>query len=127
MIAKTMGKVGRNGVVTLEEGKSAENNLYVVEGMHFDRGYISPYFVSDSEKMSVEYENCKLLLVDKKITNARDMLGILEDVIRGGYPFLIIAEQDYEKKKLNERIAKPSGGACRGCAALNKYNKMPTF
>jgi hypothetical protein len=60
MIAEAMNKVGRQGVVTLEEGKSAENNLYVVEGMQFDRGYISPYFVTDSEKMSVEYENCKV-------------------------------------------------------------------
>lgn len=60
MIAEAMAKVGRKGVVTLEEGKSAENSLYVVEGMQFDRGYISPYFVTDSEKMAVEYENCKV-------------------------------------------------------------------
>ncbi|PQM33093.1 ruBisCO large subunit-binding protein subunit beta chloroplastic [Prunus yedoensis var. nudiflora] len=86
MIAEALSKVGRKGVVTLEEGKSAENSLYVVEGMQFDRGYISPYFVTDSEKMAVEYENCKLLLVDKKITNARDLINILEEAIRGGYP-----------------------------------------
>lgn len=61
MIAEAMSKVGRKGVVTLEEGKSAENSLYVVEGMQFDRGYISPYFVTDTEKMSVEYENCKVI------------------------------------------------------------------
>lgn len=60
MIAEAMSKVGRKGVVTLEEGRSAENTLYVVEGMQFDRGYISPYFVTDSEKMSVEYDNCKV-------------------------------------------------------------------
>jgi chaperonin GroEL len=60
MIAEAMSKVGRKGVVTLEEGKSAENSLYVVEGMQFDRGYISPYFVTDSEKMAVEYENCQV-------------------------------------------------------------------
>lgn len=60
MIAEALSKVGRKGVVTLEEGTSAENSLYVVEGMQFDRGYISPYFVTDSEKMSVEYENCKV-------------------------------------------------------------------
>ncbi len=60
MIAEAMRKVGRKGVVTLEEGKSAENSLYVVEGMQFDRGYISPYFVTDPEKMSVQYDNCKV-------------------------------------------------------------------
>lgn len=60
MIAEAMSKVGRKGVVTLEEGKSADNSLYVVEGMQFDRGYISPYFVTDSEKMAVEYENCRV-------------------------------------------------------------------
>lgn len=60
MIAEAMSKVGRKGVVTLEEGRSADNSLYVVEGMQFDRGYISPYFVTDSEKMAVEFENCKV-------------------------------------------------------------------
>ncbi|KAJ7553559.1 hypothetical protein O6H91_06G103300 [Diphasiastrum complanatum] len=99
MIAEALSKVGRKGVVTLEEGKSAENNLYVVEGMQFDRGYISPYFVTDTEKMAVEYSGCKLLLVDKKITTARDMIAILEDAIRGGYPLLIIAE-DIEQEAL---------------------------
>jgi chaperonin GroEL len=62
MIADAMHKVGRKGVVTLEEGKSAENSLYVVEGMQFDRGYISPYFVTDPEKMSVQYDNCKVCI-----------------------------------------------------------------
>uniref|UniRef100_A0A7C9ABG4 Uncharacterized protein n=1 Tax=Opuntia streptacantha TaxID=393608 RepID=A0A7C9ABG4_OPUST len=99
MIAEAMSKVGRKGVVTLEEGKSAENSLYVVEGMQFERGYLSPYFVTDAEKMIVEYENCKLLLVDKKITNARDLVSILEDAIRNGYPVLIIAE-DIEQEAL---------------------------
>lgn len=60
MIAEAMGKVGRKGVVTLEEGRGSENSLYVVEGMQFDRGYISPYFVTDNEKMVAEYENCKV-------------------------------------------------------------------
>ncbi|KAL1204903.1 Chaperonin 60 subunit beta 2 [Cardamine amara subsp. amara] len=121
MIAEAMSKVGRKGVVTLEEGKSAENNLYVVEGMQFDRGYISPYFVTDSEKMSVEYENCKLLLVDKKVTNARDLVGVLEDAIRGGYPILIIAE-DIEQEALATLVVNKLRGTLK-IAAL----KAPGF
>jgi len=66
MIAEAMSKVGRKGVMTLEEGKSVENHLYVVEGMKFYRGYISPYFVTDSEKMSVEYENCNVIDVNAR-------------------------------------------------------------
>ncbi|CAN6456647.1 unnamed protein product [Victoria cruziana] len=121
MIAEAMSKVGRKGVVTLEEGKSAENNLYVVEGMQFDRGYISPYFVTDSEKMSVEYENCKLLLVDKKITNARDLISVLEEAIRGGYPIVIIAE-DIEQEALATLVVNKLRGALK-IAAL----KAPGF
>ncbi|KAL8140179.1 hypothetical protein V2J09_006200 [Rumex salicifolius] len=121
MIAEAMSKVGRKGVVTLEEGKSAENSLYVVEGMQFDRGFISPYFVTDSEKMCVEYENCKLLLVDKKITNARDLIGILEDAIRGGYPLLIIAE-DIEQEALATLVVNRLRGSLK-IAAL----KAPGF
>ncbi|KAG6401271.1 hypothetical protein SASPL_138122 [Salvia splendens] len=121
MIAEALSKVGRKGVVTLEEGRSAENNLYVVEGMQFDRGYISPYFVTDSEKMTVEYENCKLLLVDKKITNARDLINVLEDAIRGSYPVLIIAE-DIEQEALGTLVVNKLRGALK-VAAL----KAPGF
>lgn len=121
MIAEAMSKVGRKGVVTLEEGKSAENSLYVVEGMQFDRGYISPYFVTDTEKMAVEYSNCKLLLVDKKITTARDIISILEDAIRGGYPLLIIAE-DIEQEALATLVVNKLRGALK-IAAL----KAPGF
>ncbi|WJX72712.1 hypothetical protein P8452_56560 [Trifolium repens] len=121
MIAEALSKVGRKGVVTLEEGKSAENNLYVVEGMQFDRGYISPYFVTDSEKMTVEFENCKLLLVDKKITNARDLINILEDAIRSGFPILIIAE-DIEQEALATLVVNKLRGSLK-IAAL----KAPGF
>ncbi|GER50697.1 60 kDa chaperonin [Striga asiatica] len=121
MIAEALSKVGRKGVVTLEEGKSAENSLYVVEGMQFDRGYISPYFVTDSEKMAVEYENCKLLLVDEKITNARDLINVLEDAIRGSYPVLIIAE-DIEQEALGTLVVNKLRGALK-VAAL----KAPGF
>ncbi|CAO2832009.1 unnamed protein product [Amaranthus hypochondriacus] len=121
MIAEAMSKVGRKGVVTLEEGKSAENSLYVVEGMQFDRGFLSPYFVTDAEKMTVEYENCKVLLVDKKITNARDLINILEDAIRGGYPVLIIAE-DIEQEALATLVVNRLRGSLK-IAAL----KAPGF
>ncbi|CAN1294746.1 Chaperonin 60 subunit beta 2, chloroplastic [Linum perenne] len=107
--------------VTLEEGKSAENNLYVVEGMQFDRGYISPYFVTDSEKMSVEYDNCKLLLVDKKISTARDLINILEDAIRSGFPIVIIAE-DIEQEALATIVVNKLRGSLK-IAAL----KAPGF
>lgn len=70
-----MAKVGRQGVVTMEESKTADDNLIFVEGMQFDRGYYSPYFVTDPERMVAEYENCKVLLVDKKISTARDIIG----------------------------------------------------
>jgi chaperonin GroEL len=89
--------------------------------MQFDRGYISPYFVTDTEKMSVEYDNCKLLLVDKKITTARDMVGILEDAIRGGYPLLIIAE-DIEQEALATLVVNKLRGSLK-IAAL----KAPGF
>nr|GEX39680.1 RuBisCO large subunit-binding protein subunit beta, chloroplastic [Tanacetum cinerariifolium] len=121
MIAEAMSKVGRKGVVTLEEGKSADNYLYVVEGMQFDRGYLSPYFVTDSEKMTVEFENCKLLLVDKKITNARDLVSVLEDAIKGGYPILVIAE-DVEQEALATLVVNKLRGSLK-IAAL----KAPGF
>ncbi|KAH7315207.1 hypothetical protein KP509_21G040000 [Ceratopteris richardii] len=121
MVAEALSKVGRKGVVTLEEGKSAENSLRVVEGMQFDRGYISPYFVTDTEKMIVDFENCKLLLVDKKITTARDMINILEETIRGGYPLLIIAE-DIEQEALATLVVNKLRGSLK-IAAL----KAPGF
>ncbi|CAI0384296.1 unnamed protein product [Linum tenue] len=107
--------------VTWIEGKSAENNLYVVEGMQFDRGYISPYFVTDSEKMSVEFDNCKLLLVDKKISNARDLVNVLEDAIRSGFPIVIVAE-DIEQEALATLVVNKLRGALK-IAAL----KAPGF
>ncbi|GAB2225626.1 hypothetical protein Droror1_Dr00006423 [Drosera rotundifolia] len=112
MIAQAMYKVGRKGVVTLEESRGADSGMYVVEGMQYDRGYISPYFVTDSEKMVVEYDNCKLLLVDKKITNARDLINVLEETIRGGYPILIIAE-DIEQEPLATLVVNKLRGSLK--------------
>jgi len=93
MIADAMAAVGRKGVITMEESKGVDNDLYVVEGMQFDRGYTSPYFVTEPERMVAEYENCRVLLVDKKVSTARDMVGILEEAIRGGWPLLVMAEE----------------------------------
>lgn len=85
MIAEAMSKVGRKGVVTLEEGKSAENSLYVVEGMQFDRGYISPYFVTDSEKMAVEYENCKVNI----LISAFNCILLLDHILTREYVYAV--------------------------------------
>ncbi|XP_077237697.1 ruBisCO large subunit-binding protein subunit beta, chloroplastic-like isoform X2 [Tasmannia lanceolata] len=92
MIAEALRRVGKRGVVTIEKGKSVENSLQIVEGMQFDRGYLSPYFVTDREKMSVEFDNCKLLLVDKKVTNAKEMSKILDSAVKEKYPIVIVAE-----------------------------------
>ena len=99
LIARAMERVGKTGVVTMEESKTAEDSLYFVEGMQFDRGYVSPYFVTDPERMMADYENARLLLVDKKIATARDMVGLLEASIRGNYPLVIMAE-DFEQEAL---------------------------
>jgi len=92
MIAKAMEKVGKDGVITVEEAKGISDELEVVEGMQFDRGYLSPYFVTNTEKMTTELENPFILLYDKKISNLKDMLPILESVNQAGRPLLIIAE-----------------------------------
>ena len=115
MISDAMAKVGRKGVITLEEAKSVDNNLIVVEGMQFDRGYVSPYFVTDSERMTCDYDNCKLLLVDKKIKSARDMINILEEAIKVGFPLLIIAE-DIEQEALATLVVNKLRGALKICA-----------
>jgi chaperonin GroEL len=92
LIADAMEKVGKHGVITVEEAKGMDSSLDVVEGMQFDRGYISPYFVTDTEKMEVVLENASILICDKKITSMKDLLPILEQVAKQGIPFLIIAE-----------------------------------
>ena len=92
IIAEAMQKVGKEGVITVEEGSALENELEVVEGMQFDRGYLSPYFINDAQSQSVELENPLVLLHDKKISNIRDMLPLLESVAKAGRPLLIVAE-----------------------------------
>ncbi|WP_151193273.1 chaperonin GroEL [Cysteiniphilum sp. JM-1] len=92
LIAKAMAKVGSEGVITVEEGKGFEDELDVVEGMQFDRGYLSPYFATNQENMTAELENPYILIVDKKVSNIRDLLPVLEGVAKSGKPLLIIAE-----------------------------------
>ena len=92
IISEAMQKVGKEGVITVEEGSGLENELDVVEGMQFDRGYLSPYFINDPASQQVEHENPLILLFDKKISNIRDLLPILEGVAKAGRPLLIVAE-----------------------------------
>ena len=100
IIANAMEKVGKEGVITVEEGTGLENDLDVVEGMQFDRGYLSPYFINNQDNMSVDLENPFILMVDKKISNIRELLPILEAISKAGRPLLIIAE-DVEGEALS--------------------------
>src|SRR6476661_2256272 len=93
LIAEAMEKVGKDGVITVEESKSSDTQLDVVEGMQFDRGYLSPYFVTDPERMEVVLEDALVLIYEKKISVMKDMLPLLEQVARAGKPLLIIAEE----------------------------------
>src|SRR3954470_2691170 len=92
IIASAMEKVGKDGVITVEEARGLDTVLEVVEGMQFDRGYLSPYFVTDPERMEVVLENAKILIYEKKISSMKDLLPILEQVARGGKPLLIVSE-----------------------------------
>jgi chaperonin GroEL len=92
MIAEAMAKVGKEGVITVENGKSLQDELDVVEGMQFDRGYLSPYFINNQEKQTVELDQPFILLFDKKISNIRDMIPVLEQIAKAGKPLLIVAE-----------------------------------
>ncbi|MFB0505100.1 MAG: chaperonin GroEL [Thermodesulfobacteriota bacterium] len=121
IIAEAMNKVGKEGVITVEEAKAMETTLDIVEGMQFDRGYLSPYFVTNAEKMETELEDPYILLHEKKISNMKDMLPILEQVARSGSPFLLIAE-DVEGEALATLVVNKIRGTLR-CAAV----KAPGF
>src|SRR5438067_1189210 len=109
LIAEAMEKVGKDGVITVEESKSADTVLDVVEGMRFDRGYLSPYFVTDPERMEVVLEDALILIHEKKISVMKDMLPLLEQVARAGRPLLIIAE-DVEGEALATLVVNKLGG-----------------
>ena len=115
MIADAMERVGKEGVITVEDGKSLQDELDVVEGMQFDRGYLSPYFINNQEKQTVELDNPFILLFDKKIANIRDMIPVLEAVSKAGKPLLIIAE-DVEGEALATLIVNNMRGTVKTCA-----------
>jgi chaperonin GroEL len=121
IIAEAVEKVGKDGVITVEEAKSMETSLDIVEGMQFDRGYLSPYFVTDPERMEAILEDPYLLIHEKKISNMKDLLPILEQVARMGKPFLIIAE-DVEGEALATLVVNKLRGTLQ-CAAV----KAPGF
>ncbi|MBI3393459.1 MAG: chaperonin GroEL [Nitrospirae bacterium] len=118
LIAEAMEKVGKDGVITVEEAKSMSTSLDVVEGMQFDRGYISPYFVTDAERMEVNLENPYILISEKKISNMKDLLPILEQIAKMGKPLLIIAE-DVEGEALATLVVNKLRGTlfCAGVKA----------
>jgi chaperonin GroEL len=121
IIAEAMEKVGKDGVITVEEAKTLETSLDVVEGMQFDRGYLSPYFVTDAERMEVVLENPIILIHEKKISSMKDLLPVLEQVARGGRPLLIVAE-DVEGEALATLVVNKLRGTLQACAV-----KAPGF
>ena len=121
IIAEAMKKVGKDGVITVEEAKTIETTLEVVEGMQFDRGYVSPYFVTDPERMECVLENCFILLHEKKISSMKDLLPVLEQIAKTGKPFLIVAEE-VEGEALATLVVNKLRGTLN-CAAV----KAPGF
>ena len=121
IIAEAMNKVGKEGVITVEEAKGMETTLDVVEGMQFDRGYLSPYFVTDPEKMEAVLDDVYILLNEKKISNMKDMLPILEQIAKMGKPLLVVAE-DVEGEALATLVVNKLRGTLKCCAV-----KAPGF
>ena len=121
IIAEAMKKVGKDGVITVEESKTMTTELQTVDGMQFDRGYLSPYFVSDAERMECVFEDPYILIHDKKISNMKDLLPILEQIARAGKPLLVIAE-DVEGEALATLVVNKLRGTLSACAV-----KAPGF
>ncbi len=121
LIAQAMEKVGHEGVITVEEGKSSETELDVVEGMQFDRGYVSPYFVTDPERMECVLEDAYIVITDKKISAMSDLLPVLEKIVQTGKQFLIVAE-DLEGEAMATLVVNKLRGTLKGCAV-----KAPGF
>jgi chaperonin GroEL len=121
IIAEAMKKVGKDGVITVEESKTLETQLEVVEGMQFDRGYLSPYFVTDPERMEAVLENCYILIHEKKISSMKDLLPLLENIAKSSKPLLIVAE-DVEGEALATLVVNKLRGTLQVCAV-----KAPGF
>jgi chaperonin GroEL len=121
IIAEAMEKVGKDGVITVEEAKTLETSLEIVEGMQFDRGYLSPYFVTDAERMEVVLENPVILIHEKKISSMKDLLPVLEQVARMGRPLVIVAE-DVEGEALATLVVNKLRGTLQAAAV-----KAPGF
>merc|ERR1712159_173263 len=121
MIAQAMQKVGNEGVITVEEAKSIETELDVVEGMQFDRGYLSPYFITNADKMTTELDNPLILLHEKKLTNPQPMVPLLEAVVQAGRPLMIISE-DVEGEALATLVVNKLRGGLKVVAV-----KAPGF
>ncbi|MGY8976067.1 MAG: chaperonin GroEL, partial [Alphaproteobacteria bacterium] len=121
LLATAMEKVGKEGVITVEEAKGLETELDVVEGMQFDRGYLSPYFITNAEKMTTEMEDPYILIHEQKLSNLQPILPVLEKVVQSGKPLLIIAE-DIEGEALATLVVNRLRGGLKVCAV-----KAPGF
>merc|ERR1719274_96693 len=121
LLAEAMERVGKEGVITVQDGKTLANELDVVEGMKFDRGYISPYFITDNKAQTVEFENPLILLVEKKISSLQSIVPLLESVVRSSRPLLIIAE-DVESEALATLVVNKLRGGIKVAAV-----KAPGF
>jgi chaperonin GroEL len=121
LVADAMEKVGSEGVITVEESKTTETTLDVVEGMQFDRGYLSPYFITNPDKMEAVMEDCLILLCDRKISSLNDMIPLLEQVVKAGKPLLVVAE-DVEGEALATLVVNQIRGSLKSCAV-----KAPGF
>src|SRR5438034_3577091 len=121
IIAEAMKKVGKDGVITVEESRTIETMLEVVEGMQFDRGYLSPYFITDADRMQCVFENCFILISEKKISSMKDLLPILDQIVKSSRPLLIIAE-DVEGEALATLVVNKLRGTLQAAAV-----KAPGF
>jgi len=124
MIAKAMQKVGNEGVITVEEAKSMETELEIVEGMQFDRGYLSPYFITNADKMVAELEDPYILLHEKKLSGLQAILPLLETVVQSGRPLLIVAE-DVEARRSQPSSSTSCAAASRSRRSRHRLRRSP--